>query len=225
MISARRMERWGWVIETLQWPLFVTLTIPNSPDPESLKHLKKCWGKLRRRKLLRDKVKGGVATFEVTNKGNGWHPHIHAVMDCRWLALHVPEPLRTDPAEVVKQKCQLAQKELSALWADVLDEPTAVVWIQRVKEVSRFASEILKYCMKGSELLESPEPIVPMLEVIKSTRMLAGWGSLHPLPSPDDEEKPAVACENCGEEKTFVPEEIAHYLTKRSDNRSFQAPR
>ena len=173
---------------------------------------------------MREKIKGGVATFEITNKGNGWHPHIHAVADCRWLSIHTPEPLRTDSAPVVREKCRMAQAELSSLWADVLKTDTAVVWIQRVKQVDTMAAEVLKYCMKGDELLSSTEPIVPMLNVIASTRMLAGWGSLHPLPSPDEEGTPGVKCEDCGEEKSFLPSEVVSYITARSDNTTFQKP-
>jgi hypothetical protein len=218
MVSAMRMQRWGHAIEKLQWPLFLTLTMPNSPDPDSIRNLKNAWAKLRRRKLIREKVRGGVATFEITNKGAGWHPHIHAVADCRWLSIHVPEPLRTDPAHVVKEKCQLAQKELSALWGDVLGLENAVVWVQRVKQVESMAKEVLKYCMKGSELITSPQPISPLLETLRSTRLLAGWGSLHPLPSPDEEDKPSVECSNCNATKSFVPEEVAHFITRRQDS-------
>lgn len=225
MVTARRMDRWRHAISGLQWPLFVTLTIPNSPDPDSLRNLKSAWSKLRRRKLIREKVKGGVATFEVTNKGNGWHPHIHAVCDCRWLSIHVPEPLRTDPPHVVKAKCEMAQRELSSLWGDVLGIDSAVVWVQRVKQVDQMAAEVLKYCMKGDEMLTCSDKIAPMLEVISSTRMLAGWGSLHPLPSPDEEEKPGIKCDQCGEEKSYLPSDVVSYITQRSDQRTYQAPR
>ncbi len=218
MISAQRIQRWSHAIQKLQWPLFVTLTMPNSTDPESIRHLKNAWRKLRNRKLMREKVRGGVATFEITNKGKGWHPHIHAVMDCRWLSVHVPEPLRTDPSHVVKQKCEWAQRELSSHWAECLGEEEAVVWVQRVKQVDSMAKEVLKYCMKGSELVSSPDPISPLLNVLRGTRMLAGWGSLHPLPSPDEEDQPSVECPNCNATKSFVPEEVAAFITRRQDS-------
>lgn len=220
-LSMKRMARWGHAIETMQWPLFLTLTMPNSEDPESLRILRDAWGKLRRRKLIHTKIKGGVATFEVTNKGNGWHPHIHAVADCRWLSLHVPEPLTTDKKEVVAQKCKLAQQELSALWADVLGVKESVVWIQRVKSVGTMAKEVLKYCLKGSELIECEEQIAPLLRVIQKTRMLSGWGSLHPLPKEEEEDKPSVACDKCGAESAWLPNEVISYLMPK-DKPTFQ---
>lgn len=225
MITAKRVERWNYAINKLQWPLFVTLTIQNSEDPEQLREIRKGWGKLRRRKLIASKIKGGVATFEITNKGNGWHPHIHAVADCRWLSLNVPEPLRRDPPEICEEKKQLAQKELSAVWAECINQPIAVVHVRRVYEPGSVAREILKYCMKGTELIESPDPIAPMLRVLRKSRMLSGWGSLHPLPSPDEEDKPALECPKCHAQKSFLPSDVVSRITQRDDIRSYQAPR
>lgn len=213
MLAATRTAKWGKAIESLQWPLFLTLTIPNSEDPEALRFLRGAWSKFRRRKLIRTKIRGGVAGFEITNKGEGWHPHLHAVADCRWLSLHVPEPRADDSAAVKKEKCRLAQLELSSLWADQIKHDHAVVWVSRVKG-GNIAKEVLKYACKGSELLESESPISPMLRVLAKTRTLSGWGSLHPLPSPDEEEKPLVSCDACGEEGCFMPEEIVHYLMR-----------
>ena len=222
LVSAERKARWGAAVAGLQWPLFITLTLPNSEDPEQLTRLKKGWQKFRRRKIIASRIKGGVATYEVTNKGNGWHPHLHAVADCRWLAIHTPEPNRWDSQEAKEEKGRRAQEELSAAWADCIGEPEGVVWVRRVWG-DQVANEILKYAVKGSELITSPDPIAPLIRVLKKTRTLAGWGSLHPLPSPDDVETPAAACSECGVTHTMVPSEIVSYLTRGSapiDNRT-----
>ena len=189
----------------------------NSHDPECLSAIKKSWGKFRRRKLIKTKVKGGVATFEITNKGKGWHPHIHAICDCRWLSLHVPEPLRTDPAETVRMKCQLAQKELSGLWADQIKQDIAVVDVRRVYDSGKIVREVLKYAMKGTDLIDSPDEIAPLLRAIKGTRMLAGWGSMHPMPELDVEDPPAIKCDDCGNEKSYLPADVIKFITRRSD--------
>ena len=162
---------------------------------------------------MSSRVLGGVAAFEITNKGNGWHPHIHAVMDCEWLSVHVPPPFRWESKAVKKQKCEMAQKELSAAWADQIKSPHGIVWVRRVWG-ENVVQEILKYSVKGSELLESPDPIAPMLNVIKQTRSLAGWGSLHPLPSPEEEEPFAVECNGCGAQKSFMPDELVSFISQ-----------
>ena len=211
VLSAERHGRWRHAVGKLQWPLFLTLTLPNSEDPEQLLHLKKAWGRFRRRKIFADKVKGGVGSFEVTNKGQGWHPHLHAVIDCRWLAVHTPEPHSSDSADLVSLKCEHAQKELAAAWADCIGEPEAVVWVRRVYG-DGVIDEILKYSVKAQQLLECPDPVAPMLRVIRQTRTLSGFVSLFPLPSPDQEQDVQTACKQCGEEKTLMPSELVTRL-------------
>lgn len=214
LVAVERVNRWNHAIESIKWPLFVTLTIPNSEDPEQLRFLKDRWSKFRRRKIISTKVRGGVATFEVTNKGNGWHPHLHSIMDCRWLAVHTPEPHWNDSATVKASKCRQAQEELSAAWADMIGEETGIVWIRRVYG-NGIIKEVMKYAAKGSELIESPDAIAPMLRVLKSTRTLAGWGSMYPLPPLDEEEAPKVGCEGCGAIRSFIPSEIAWTMGRR----------
>jgi hypothetical protein len=213
-MAAEKVARWKSAICQIQWPLFLTLTMTNSRDPESIHYIKKRWSAFRRRKLMKTRVKGGVATFEITNKGSGWHPHIHAIMDCRWLSLHTPEPLRTDPPEIVREKCSLAQRELSALWADQLKQDHAIVDVRRVYDIKTIALEVLKYAMKGTDLIESPDPIAPLLRTLKNTRMLAGWGSMFPLPALDPEEPPVVSCPECDNVKSFLPEQLVSYLIR-----------
>lgn len=214
MTSAKRVDRWSHAINQLEWPLFITLTMTNSDDLDCIKFIRKAWGRMRRRKIFADKVKGGVASFEITNKGNGWHPHIHAVCDCRWLSVHVPEPLRNDSAATVKRKCEAAQMELSQLWGNVIGQDTAVVWVKRVTQVETMAKEVLKYCLKGNELIDCEEPIAPLLRALKGTRLISGWGSLHPLPSPDTADDPAIECDDCGHTRTMLPADVVSYVTR-----------
>ena len=99
----------------------LTLTVKNGPDlTERHNHLKAAFKRLheRRRDYLKRgtgftefaKVEGWVGSYETTNKGNDWHPHLHlmiftydrinaAALKREWLAItgdsHV---LRIDPA-------------------------------------------------------------------------------------------------------------------------------
>lgn len=70
---------------------FVTLTVKNGPDlAERFHHLKSSFDQLQQgRRNARagrrseysafDQVEAAVWSYEVTNRGKGWHPHIHAV--------------------------------------------------------------------------------------------------------------------------------------------------
>lgn len=79
--------------------IHLTLTMKNTSDLASgLDQLKGAMQAMNahRRKALAGtrgnkpiewcKVEGGVTSIEVTNKGNGWHPHIHALVLCNdWI--------------------------------------------------------------------------------------------------------------------------------------------
>lgn len=71
-------------------PALVTLTVKNGPDlRERFEHLANSWREMTshaahaknpndfRDRIEWNKVQGFVRATEVTNKGNGWHPHFH----------------------------------------------------------------------------------------------------------------------------------------------------
>lgn len=218
-VARERLRRWKAAVAGLQWPLFVTLTIRNSEDVESVRFLRESWGKFRRRKLIRERVSGGVAAVEVTNNGKGWHPHLHAVVDCQWLALYTREPKRGDSPEVVKALCQSAAQELGDLWASQVRQETASVQVARVTgdQATIYA---LKYATKAAELLAVPGELAPMIRVLRKTRLVSGFGSLHPLPAVDVESKPGVCCEACGAESQWLPETVVEAAIHKNCSRA-----
>lgn len=222
IVAMERREKWGHALKAVQWPLFVTLTMENSTDPEALRACRKAWGKFRRRKFFKSTVTGGVGTFEITNRGNGWHPHIHAILDCRWFSLNVREPHWRDSAEIRDEKCRLAQRELSAVWADVLGQPTSTVWVNRVAS-HEVVEYVLKYAAKGSDLLECQDEIAPMIRVLSKTRTLSGFGKLHPLPSPDEDEGPVSICPACQAESPWMPDFLVAGAIKSDEPQDHRA--
>lgn len=198
----------------MQWPLMITLTMPNSEDPESVREIRKSWSKFRRKKIVKDRVAGGLTAIEVTNNGNGWHPHIHAIIDCEWLSLHTPAPTRRDSEAVIKQKCEMAQLELSCRWADAIGQETAVVWAKRCKDEEALHYS-LKYSVKASDLLDCRTEIAPLIRVMERTRLVSAFGSLYGRTAEmDDEEKPCMCCTNCGTEKTIIPRSVFEIITR-----------
>ncbi|MCL7965753.1 MAG: protein rep [marine benthic group bacterium] len=75
--------------EKIDAPRFLTLTLKSSDDPlrEQLLRLRRCFAKLRRTKLWKNRVTGGLYTVEVTfnRKSQQWHPHIHAIIDGQYV--------------------------------------------------------------------------------------------------------------------------------------------
>lgn len=188
----------------------------NTGDPECIREIRSHWSRMRRRKLVEKRISGGVSTIEVTNIGNGWHPHLHILCNCEWLALHTPPPNRRDSAEVKRQKYDHARLELSALWANVIGQETATVSALRKKpgECLKYA---MKYAVKGSELIASPDPVAPLIRVMSKSRMVSAFGDLHgKIPAEDDDEKPACVCPDCGEEKSWIPVDVEHHARRQA---------
>ena len=120
----------------------LTLTVKNGHDlEERFRHLTESWKKYqkKRRNWIKKgtgfnelcKIDGAVFSYEVTNKGNGWHPHLHAVVSL------------TD---------WIDQAQLSAEWEKITGD-SKIVDVRRIKgdPVEGFL-EVFKYALKFSEL-------------------------------------------------------------------------
>lgn len=219
-VQRERLDRFGGAVDLMQWPLFITLTMRNSGDVECVRELRRRWGMMRRRKLLKEKVLGGVASIEVTNRGNGWHPHLHVIADCEWLALHTPAP-RWDESEAVRtQKREHAKLEITALWQQVIGDTDAITWIKRVKDES-FLRYCLKYSVKGSTLIECKDAIGPLIKVMERSRLVSAFGCLHGRTAEMvDDDRPVLCCSQCQQEKTFLPLDVAQMMSRGEPTRS-----
>lgn len=216
LVQRQRLQRYNFATSIMQWPLFVTLTVSNTHDPECIRELRANWSKMRRRKLIVDRVKGGISTIEVTNEGKGWHPHLHILCDCEWLAIHTPPPNRRDSDAVKRQKFDHARLELSALWARILGQEKAIVLAKRVAGVDALAYS-LKYAVKGSDLINCKDKIEPLIRVLSKSRMVSAFGNMHGKGLDDpEEERPACVCKECMNETSFIPEHVVDLLYRRS---------
>ena len=125
-------------------PYLITLTVKNGDDlDERQAHLTKSLRKLmdHRRNFNAGvarapwtelcKVEGAVYTLELTNKGNGWHPH------CHMIALAASEP---------------SQEALSAEWHRITGDSFIVDVRPIVGDPSEGFMEVFKYAVKFSDL-------------------------------------------------------------------------
>jgi hypothetical protein len=187
----------------------VTLTVLNGPDLlERMKHLKKCFKRLlngmrqsrsgsgRGRSPFAG-VSAGVASFEITNRGKGWHPHVHCIV----LAETEPD-----------------QQSLSAYWLATSGDSFVVDVraIDPVNPVSGFC-EVFKYSMKfqGMALSDNWQAHLDL----KGYRLLMGFGGFYGVKLPkeltDDplEDQPYVdlffrylaGCSSYTYDKNFAP--------------------
>lgn len=222
-IATKRSLKYAAAVERLQWPLFITLTQKNQRDldPENVRKMRRAFGKLRHRAWWKKAVRGGVAGMEVTNIGNGWHFHIHAVIDCRWLSAAPGTQLKPfDTRATIKRKMKLAADSVAVAWATCLQEPKAIVKVKRAYGSAAekdsggrskpITMEVLKYSVKGSDLAEMKEEIGPLIWALKTTRLVTSFGSLFGKLRFPEEDRPKLACEKCGVSGAMMPAEVFH---------------
>ena len=206
-IAAKRAAKLRTVAASFKWPLFITLTVPNlSGDVEGIdfiRDLRKAFGRLRHKRIWKERVKGGAAAIEVTNTGKGWHPHLHALLDCEWLAFKVPPPSRRDSPEHIAHKCQEAAKELSAEWTKATRSKVPCV-VNAKRCNADAAKEIMKYAVKGSDLIESPDEIAPILRMMDATRLVTTFGSAFGIEVIEEPREP-ITCPNGHSDWTTAP--------------------
>lgn len=211
-ISAERSARFREAVRRMECPLFVTLTIENTTAArEGLDTIRAAYGRFRRQAwFLRCNVRGGITTLEVTNKGAGWHPHLHSIIDCDWLAPSRLKPQIGDTKRVIEAKCAQSQAELSVQWAAAVKQPTAIVWVKKTDEGA--ANEVLKYVVKPSDLIESPDNPGDLIRAIEGTRLLTTFGSCYGLAGDLKREaeanKQPCLCEKCNV-SAWMPAEVA----------------
>ena len=161
--------------DALLRPYMVTLTVKNGPDlEERFKHLSgNLRGYHRRRSRARQsgevlKAKSAVWSYEFTNKGKGWHPHVHAV----WLCYTPPDPFK-----------------LSEEWRQLTGDSYIVDVrpIDMADPVGGFC-EVFKYALKFSDLPDQER--LTAYRTLKGKRLQDSFGDLRGLdvePSDQDE--------------------------------------
>lgn len=179
-LAAVRSAELTFIVERFRWPLFVTLTMKNCADLDSasIRKLRRAFGHLRHRKLWTSRVTAGVAAVEVTNIGNGWHPHLHAVIDCQWLSYKTPPPRPRDSTEIIREKCHSAAVELERIWSKLLGQETSSVKVKRAN-ASTVAKEVLKYTVTNEALVECEGRIGDLLRALDSCRLMTTFGTAH----------------------------------------------
>lgn len=227
-IATRRSLKFTAAAAAMQWPLFLTLTVPNiqSSGVPFIRKLRRDFGKLRHRKLWKTNVTGGVAAIEVTNLSararkhrqlrpglTGWHPHLHALLDCKWLALRTPPPQPGSSRDEARKRCRAAKRELTDLWKTCTGHKHGITWVQRASGATT-ATEVLKYSVKGSDLIASPDPLGPLIHQLRATRLTTSFGTL--FGKNFQAPKLERACEKCGSFEPLVPDSVLNSYFRRA---------
>jgi hypothetical protein len=144
----------------------VTFTVKNGDDLlERFKHLSSSLrGYHRRRSRSRQrgeilKASSAVWSYEFTNKGKGWHPHVHAV----WLCEVPPD-----------------QFSISQEWKDITGDSFIVDArpLDMADPVAAFL-EVFKYAVKFSDLADIDR--LEAYHTLRKKRLLDSFGELRGL--------------------------------------------
>lgn len=215
-LATKRAEKFRAAVAAMKWPLFVTLTMRNVEDLtfDAVRKLRRAFGKLRQRKLWKAHVLGGAASIEVTNIGNGWHPHLHAILDCEWLAWKTPKPKASDSRDRKLKLCEKAASELERVWSKCLGQAQSSIKVKRTNG-DDVVQEVLKYSVKGSDLVESAEPVAPIIRCLEATRLVTTFGTLFGKArlKAESSERPPLMCK-CGASGMFLPEEVVARMAR-----------
>lgn len=161
-------------------PVMITFTVKNGDDLiERFTHLKSSFQKLQknRRNCINgqkytefSKVRGAMFSYEITNHGEGWHPHIHmvALLD-DWID----------------------QKSLSHEWQSITGD-SFIVDIRRIKDKKQSDTldiacailEVFKYSMKFQDM--SVELNYEAFEKLSKKRLYGSFGNLYGVQMPDN---------------------------------------
>lgn len=233
-LAAQTAERFARIISAahIAWPLNVTLTAKNFgyDEPWPIREVRRngqtrrecvnpirwirnvAWSeRLRRLDWFRSKVKGGVIGFEVTDQGNGYHVHAHCLLDCKWLSVTQTAPPRGASKEQVAKRGDRACKEVGAQWELCCQRPASCkvrrVWT-RENDIQDALREVVKYSVKGSDLVESKREAAPLIRLLDGCRMITSFGSMFGRPECKRVKGTAPPCESCGVKGATMPEAI-----------------
>ena len=157
-LANERRKSVEWWTHQIEQPKHVTLTVKNIPEISKghVLQVKDWFSRLRRRAFARSWV-GGFYSIEVTNEGRGWHIHIHALVNARFI----------DGGELARQ------------WAEVTNQMGRIVKVKDCRDRT-YLGEVTKYAVKGSQLASWPAPdIAAFVRAFEGVRTFGVFGSLY----------------------------------------------
>jgi hypothetical protein len=157
-LQIERQKQVEWWARECRSPKHVVLTIKNIPDlsPGHVDELRGMFTKLRRRKFCRNWL-GGFYRIECTNEGNGWHLHIHALVEARFID----------------------QSQLKNIWREITNGLGYIVKVIPVTQGS-YLHEVTKYVVKGGMIAKwQPSTIVTFLQAFLNKRTFGVFGNLY----------------------------------------------
>lgn len=191
--AAKQVERYGQRFAEIARqrpslkPVMLTLTVRNGDDlEERMDHLRASFRRLqdRRRDWLKkgrgytefSKVAGAVFSYEVTNKGKGWHPHLHAVLLLEdWIDR---DALVAEWQSITGDSHVLDIRRLAKGTRDLLDAQGNIA-----PAIAEAFCEVFKYALKFSDL--DYGNTLHAWETLRGKRLQGSFGLFRGVQVPD----------------------------------------
>lgn len=132
----------------------ITLTIKNVDDLRlGINHLLKSFEKLRKKRLWKERVEGGVRVLEVTlGRDRKWHPHLHLIVQCSYIPL--------EQLQATWQKCKGVDHTVNdgSTHIATFEGEADVYYCTSYLNKPGFPTEFIDYvnsCIKGRRLFAS----------------------------------------------------------------------
>lgn len=157
-LAADRRKAVEWWTHEITQPKHVTLTVKNLPDMNKfhVREFRKWFTNLRRSKFARNWI-GGFYSLEVTQEGRGWHLHLHALINARYIDKY----------------------DLSSNWERVTNGMGRIVDVRDARG-SDYLRECLKYNVKGVQLAAwTGEQIATFIDAFTGVRTFGVFGALY----------------------------------------------
>lgn len=157
-LARTRAEGIQWWASTIRQPKHVILTVRNVPvlTVGYVRRIKKAFNQLRKTKFAKAWV-GGCYSIEVTNEGNGWHVHLHILVDCRWVD----------------------GEQLALEWAKRVKQDFAIVKVKDCRG-GDYVREVTKYAVKGTDLAKwAGEQAIEYILAMTGVRCFGTFGTLY----------------------------------------------
>lgn len=219
-IANDRVRTFEDVVYTFKARLNFTLTTTNfsarSKKTTGMREVVRAFKRFRSQRWFERIVRGGVASFEMTRKKKGWHPHVHGILDCGWLAVSVPRPGTNCGEQKWKAACKAACEELASMWTMALGGRKGSVFLRRLYIDKGGVRGAMKDCLKYAVTAESLEnmkgDVGLLLDELRFTRNVVGFGSAYKHPALKRRARDPQPCDSCGEFNTLVPAGLSAQL-------------
>lgn len=177
-------------------PKWLTLTMTRAKNvSEGVKRIRRAFAKWRRLKAIKNRIDGGVYQIECKPKDDGWHVHLHALID----AAYLPKPL------------------IWRTWAYALNQKSASVDIQGNLSGRKISHYISKYQTKPQDLSgQGPQRAFEFLDLLRNQRLFGTFGNCHNKLEKPDKGDP-IACPHCGGNSAFLPFHLGYTIYGRDE--------